>query len=49
MPFMCVTCVHRPEFSDDNTAINHMKTNPFHMVLWYKSVDDALKHSITEE
>jgi hypothetical protein len=41
---MCLTCDKRPEFASDEDAIKHMKSNPFHQVVYYddRSIDSAL-------
>ncbi len=53
MPFMCLTCNNRPEFQSGESAVDHMKNNPFHQMVYYddKSMDTALDKvkSITNE
>lgn len=45
MPFMCLTCNNRPEFQSSESAVDHMKNNPFHQMVYYddKSMDAALE------
>ena len=45
MPFMCLTCESRPEFPSSEGAVDHMKNNPFHQMVYYddKSMDAALE------
>ncbi len=44
MPFMCLTCESRPEFESSESAVDHMKNNPFHQMVYYddKAMDAAL-------
>lgn len=45
MPFMCMTCDKRPVFEREADAVGHMKSNPFHQMVYYddSSMDSALE------